>query len=350
LKAAVVYSPLPPGELAPDDDRFEEFDAPDVPAAVAAALTRLGFAACAIEDDTNLVERLRRERVDFVVNLAEGRSGRGRESIVPAICEHLDLPYTGSDALTLAASLDKDVAKRLVSPFVEVAPGAVVRAGDPLPEIGFPAIVKPVCEGSSKGIRDGASVVADAAALARQVRGVTGRYGQPALVEAWIEGAELTVAVLGSEKPRVAALMQAIPLHGDPYHFVYSLEAKRDWRNRVRYAVPPELPAAALAATERAALAAFAALGCRDVARIDFRVTRDGRPVFLEANPLPGLSPEKGDIVIATRAVGLSYDALIGEIAARAAGEAARAQSGRESGSRAGLPSACSSSRSISDA
>ena len=229
------------------------------------------------------------------------------------------------------------MAKRLVSPFVEVAPGVVVRPGDALPEIAFPAIVKPVCEGSSKGIRDGASVVSDAGALARQVRDVTGRYGQPALVEAYIEGAEVTAAVLGSEKPRVAALMQAIPRQGDPDRFVYSLEAKRDWRNRVRYAVPPELPPATLAALERAALAAFTALGCRDVARIDFRVTRDGRPVFLEANPLPGLSPDKGDIVIATRANGLAYDALIGEIAARAAGEAARAQASRESSRAAGL-------------
>jgi D-alanine-D-alanine ligase len=349
LKAAVVYSRLPAGRLAPDDDRFEEFDAPDVPAAVVAALARLGHSARAVEDDTRLVGRLRRDRPDFVVNLAEGRSGRGREAIVPSICEHLSLPYTGSDALTLAASLDKDVAKRLVSPFVEVAPGWLVRAGEPLPEVGFPAIVKPVCEGSSKGIRDGASVVSDPRALAEQVRRVAERYRQPALVEAYIEGAELTAAVLGGESPRVAALMQAIPLRGDPHHFVYSLEAKRDWRNRIRYAVPPELPPAALAAVSRAALAVFAALGCRDVARIDFRVTREGRPVFLEANPLPGLSPEKGDIVIATRAAGLSYRELIGAIVERAAGEATRAQALREPPEAPGSPSAWPTTVSISE-
>ena len=349
MKAAVVYSRLPAGPLAPDDDRFEEFDAPDVPAAVAAALERLGHRARAIEDDERLVGRLRRDRPDFVVNLAEGRSGRGREAIVPSICEHLSLPYTGSDALTLAASLDKDVAKRLVSPFVEVAPGWVVRPGEPLPEVCFPAIVKPVCEGSSKGIRDGASVVRDPRALAQQVRRVTERYGQPALVETYIEGAELTAAVLGGERPRVAALMQAIPLRGDPHQFVYSLEAKRDWRNRVRYAVPPELPASARADLSRAALAVFAALGCRDVARIDFRVTRAGKPVFLEANPLPGLSPEKGDIVIATRAAGLSYDELIGAIIERAAAEAARAQASRETLREKGSPSAWPTTVSISE-
>jgi D-alanine-D-alanine ligase len=143
--------------------------------------------------------------------------------------------------------------------------------------------------------------------------------------------------------------MQAIPRSGDPHRFVYSLEAKRDWRNRVRYAVPPELPAAALAAVERAAASVFAALGCRDVARIDFRVTRDGRPVFLEANPLPGLSPEKGDIVIATRAAGISYDALIAAIIERAAGEAARTQASRESTGAVSLPRAWPASHPISE-
>jgi D-alanine-D-alanine ligase len=382
LKAAVVYSRLPAGELAPDDDRFEEFDAPDVPAAVAAALGRLGHVARAIEDDEELVGRLRRERPDFVVNLAEGRRGRGREAILPSICEHLEIPYTGSDSLTLAASLDKDVAKRLVSPFVEVAPGWLVRAGEELPEVTLPAIVKPVCEGSSKGIRDGASVVSDRGALAEQVRRTTSRYGQPALVEAFVEGAEVTAAVLGGkppkaseggppqgkppmaarsepkaseggppqgEQPRVAALMQAIPRSGDQHRFVYTLEAKRDWRNRVRYAVPPELPAAVIASLERAALSVFSALGCRDVARIDFRVTRDGRPVFLEANPLPGLSPEKGDIVIATRAAGMSYDALIGAIVERAVREAARTRASRESAGAIALPRAWSTSHPISE-
>ena len=320
-----------------------------MPAAVAAALERLGYSACAIEDDPRLVGRLRRERPDFVVNLAEGRSGRGREAIVPSICEHLELPYTGSDALTLAASLDKDVAKRLVSPFVEVAAGVLVRPGEALPEVAFPAIVKPVCEGSSKGIRDGASVVMERGALAEQVQRVTQRYRQPALVEAYVEGAELTAAVLGGEQPRVAALMQAIPLRGDPHRFVYSLEAKRDWRNRVRYAVPPDCRRRRWRRSSAPRWRPSRPSAAATWRAIDFRVTREGRPVFLEANPLPGLSPEKGDIVIATRAAGLSYDALIAAIVARAAGEAARAQASRSAGPP-GLPSAWSTSHPISEA
>ena len=159
MKAAVVYSRLPEGRLAPDDDRFEEFDAPDVPAAVAAALERLGYAARAIEDDTRLVGRLRRERPDFVVNLAEGRSGRGREAIVPV---DLRAPRAPLHGIRRAHAGRQPRQGRRQAPGLALRrgrAGRLVRPGEALPEVAFPAIVKPVCEGSSKGIRDGASVV-----------------------------------------------------------------------------------------------------------------------------------------------------------------------------------------------
>ncbi len=321
LRVAVVYSRAPDAEQAPDDDHFEEFDAPDVPAAVAAALERRGFRAGVIEDGARLYDELRGQAPDFVFNLAEGRSGRGRESIVPAICEHLGLPYTGSDALTLAATLDKGVARRLVAPVVAIAEGVVLEPGDPVPvHLPFPVIAKPACEGSSKGIRDATALASSPAELAARVKELHERYGQAALVERFVSGPEVTVGVLGNRDPEVVAMLQVIPTSGDPARFVYSLDAKRDWRRRVRYAVPPELPAATLERLRVAALAAFRALGCRDVARIDFRVDADGAPVFIEANPLPGLSPEKGDLVIATRAAGMAYDDLIARIAERAAG------------------------------
>ncbi len=323
LLAAVVYSRAPDAAAA-DDDRFEEFDAPEVPAAVAAALERRGFRACVIEDGPRLVDELRQRAPDFAFNLAEGRSGRGRESIVPALCEHLELPYTGSDALTLAATLDKGIARRLVAPFVAIAEGAVVEPGDPIPpDLPLPALAKPACEGSSKGIRDATALADTRAELEVRVKELHERYGQAALVERFVAGPEVTVGVLGNRDAEVAAMLHVIPTAGDPARFVYSLDAKRDWRRRVRYAVPPELPAETVRRLRAAALAAFRALGCRDVARIDFRVDADGTPIFLEANPLPGLSPEKGDLVIATRAAGMAYDALIFRIAARAAAAAA---------------------------
>jgi D-alanine-D-alanine ligase len=328
LRAAVVYSRLPEDPVVAGDDRFEEFDLPEVPEAVAAALARRGVEAVPLEDDTRLVPRLLEDPPDFVFNLAEGLGGRGRESIVPAICEHLGLPYTGSDALTLAATLDKSVARRLVVGAVAVPEGVVVRPGEALPpSLPLPAIVKPVSEGSSKGIHDNLAVALDRASVEQRVQALAQRYRQPALVEAFVAGPEVTVAVLGSEKPEVAAMMQILPQQGSLSHFVYSIEAKRDWQQRVRYAVPPELPGEELERLRSAALAVFRALECRDVARLDFRLNQSGLPYFLEANPLPGLSPDKGDIVFATGRAGLPYDELIARIAARAMREAVRAKS-----------------------
>ena len=325
LRAAVVYSRFPDQPIAAGDDRFEEHDLPDVPEAVAAALARRGVDAWPLEDDARLVPRLLADLPDFVFNLAEGLRGRGREAVVPSICEHLGLPYTGSDGLTLSASLDKGVSRRLVAGVVAVPSGAVVRPGEAVPpDLSLPAIVKPACEGSSKGIHDGLAVARDRRTLELRVRALTVRYGQPALVEAFVAGPEVTVAVLGNAKPEVVALMQVLPLDGPVDEFVYTIEAKRDWQRRVRYAVPPELPAECQDRLRGAALSVFRALECRDVARLDFRLAAGGVPTFLEANPLPGLSPDKGDIVFATGRAGLTYDDLIARIAARAIAEASR--------------------------
>jgi D-alanine-D-alanine ligase len=216
------------------------------------------------------------------------------------------------------------VARRLVAPVVAIAEGAVVEPGQPVPDIPLPAIAKPACEGSSKGIRDATALAETRSELELRVKELHARYAQPVLVERFISGAEVTVGVL-RHPPEVVAMLQVIPRTGDPDRFVYSLDAKRDWRARVRYAVPPELPPATCARIARSALDAFRALGCRDVARIDFRLDTDGTPVFLECNPLPGLSPEKGDLVIAVRGAGMAYDELVARIAARAIALARRA-------------------------
>jgi D-alanine-D-alanine ligase len=132
------------------------------------------------------------------------------------------------------------------------------------------------------------------------------------LVEEFISGDELTVGVVGNDPPRVLGVMRIVPNRPDE-HFVYSLEVKRDWRNRVRYECPARLPTEASEKVEAAALAAYQALGCRDVARIDFRL-RDGVPYFIEANPLPGLSPETGDLVILAGRMGVGHTELINMI------------------------------------
>jgi D-alanine-D-alanine ligase len=228
----------------------------------------------------------------------------------------LDIPYSGSDPLTLAATLDKDVAKRLVRSADLAAPrDFVIQPDDDLhgfrASLPFAAIVKPAWEGSSKGIR-GQCVVDEPKQLIEVVERLRRDHRQPILVEEFIQGDELTVGILGNDPPRVVGVMRVLPRQATD-RFVYSLEVKRDYERQVRYECPARLGLGQMKPIEKAALTAYRALGCRDVSRVDFRL-RDGVPYFIELNPLPGLNPESSDLVILTRLAGWSYEKLIGSI------------------------------------
>jgi D-alanine-D-alanine ligase len=303
------------GEAVPDDLQ-EEFDSPATVEAVAAVLRDLGHTVEKLGDGRELLQRLLDRPPDFVFNFAEGQGvGRSREARVPAVLEMLGIPYTGSDPLTLAVTLDKDSAKRLVaSAGVTVPRGVVVPPGeDPRQvlnyvDLSFPVIVKPAWEGSSKGIR-GKCVVDDPAELSGAVEGLCRGYRQPVLIEEYIQGDELTVGVLGNDPPQVLGIMRVLPRQPTE-RFIYSLEIKRDFERLVRYDCPAQLAPAETEAVRQAALTAYRVLGCRDVARLDFRL-RDGIPYFLEVNPLPGLNPHSGDLVIMARLCGWTYPRLI---------------------------------------
>jgi D-alanine-D-alanine ligase len=307
------------------DDRYEEYDKPETVEALADVLRGEGHEVVMLGDGRELLAKLLDDPPDLVWNLAEGEGvGRCREARVPALLEMLGIPCTGSDALTLAASLDKDVAKRLVRAVgvavpegLAIAPDAPREAVEALlagfaARVPLPWILKPAFEGSSKGIRSRCLV--DSAAEAGDVlRSLRADYEQTILVEEFIAGEEVTVGLIGEGAgAEVIGTMRVVPRR-DGSRFVYSIEMKRKWSENLDYEVPARLPAPISLRLERAALDAHAALGCRDVARIDFRI-RDGIPCFLEANPLPGLAPGWSDLVILARGMGLDHAALIRRI------------------------------------
>lgn len=310
----------PPG-LPPDrpDDFEEEYDSPTTVASIQEAIAAHGHDVVRLGGGREFIEKVLKERLDFVFNISEGRGNyRSREGQVPSVLEMLGIPYTFSDPLTLSLSLDKPLTKRLVAASgVAVAPDWVVRndadlgalAGRSLP---FPLFVKPAYEGSSKGIRR-ASRIQDGEALRAVVGGMLRDYRQPVMVEGFVAGDEYTVGVLGNEDARALGAMRIRPKAGPDPHFVYSIEVKRDWENEVAYDVPAPLEEEALRRLCEDAVKAFHAIGCRDLARVDFRV-REGVPVFLEINPLPGLSPTYGDLPILARGMGLPYPDLMGRI------------------------------------
>jgi D-alanine-D-alanine ligase len=314
-------APLPVG--APDD-LHEEFDSPQTVQAIADALRGLGHDPFELGSGRGFLEKLLTNPPELVFNIAEGHGvSRNREARVPAVCEMLGIPYTGSDALTMAAALDKDICRRMVEDADVIVPKGIVlnpphdrydghHAEFPalVAESGLqlPLIAKPVYEGSSKGIRS-KCLIERLEDIGPVVTSLWHDYKQGVLLEEFIAGEEVTVGVVGNDPPRILGMMHVISRQPTD-RFVYSLEVKRDWENQVRYECPPKLPHQTLLALESAALHAYDILGCRDVTRIDFRV-RDGVPYFLEANPLPGLNPDTGDIVFIAKFMGVSHVRLI---------------------------------------
>lgn len=297
-------------------DEEAEYDAPEVLEAVSEAIAAQDCDVVPLEATADLPARLAASHLDVVFNIAEGIGGRNRESQVPALLEMLGIPYTGSDPVALALSLDKALAKRIVASHSIRTPRFFLMETPKqrLPEeLRFPLIVKPVAEGSSKGVL-AASIVQDEPSLRSVAATAIVKYRQPALVEEYLPGREFTVALLGYPQARVLPPMEVLFLdRSDPVP-VYSFDTKLKPNGKIGYRVPAELSPDKLANLLEIARVSFAALGCRDVARIDFRMDAKGEINFLECNPLPGLTPGWSDLVLIAEAVGISYPLLIGEI------------------------------------
>ncbi|CAN5316773.1 D-alanine--D-alanine ligase [soil metagenome] len=321
---------LKPAEPLPadaPDDLYEEFDAPVTIHAIADVLKSLGHTVSLLGDGHPFLEAVLKLKPDFIFNFAEGTGvSRSREARVPAVCEMLGIPYTGSDPLALAVALDKDLTRRLVEQAGIIVPkGLVLKFGtEPydgeyaefpamFAETGLslPVIAKPTCEGSSKGVRN-RCVIRTIEEFGPTVISLWQNYHQPVLVEEFISGTEVTVGILGNDPPQVFGVMSIAPKKAVD-HFVYSVEVKRDYVKLIDYACPADLPPTVLRDIEAAALTVFDTLSCRDVARLDFRI-RDGVPYFIEINPLPGLNPESSDLVILANLINVSHAELVTRI------------------------------------
>lgn len=298
-----------------DGDDEAEWDPPETIIAIANALARQGHIVVHLEATPDLPRVLAEADVDLIFNIAEGVEGRNREAQVPALCELLGIPYTGSDSATLAIALDKALGKKvllqhdILTPRFQVMESARERLS---PDMRFPMIVKPNAEGSSKGIGS-TSVVDTEEELRAAVKQCVERYRQPALVEEYILGREFTVGLLGDKRPRVLPPME-IKFKNGVERPVYDYAVKQEWEENVYYECPAKLTEAEQKAMEKIARATFWALDCRDVARVDLRMDADGRIYVLEVNPLPGLTPGYSDLVLIAQAVGMEYDQLIAEI------------------------------------
>lgn len=290
-------------------DETAEFDKEETVAALEDTLARLGYETERIGNVFELVGKLAAgNRWDMVFNIAEGLYGDGRESVVPALLDQYRIPYVFSGPVVMGISLNKYLARLVVEAAgVPVPPGIIAATAVDLEKataLTFPLFVKPVAEGTGKGIT-GRSVVRDMGALKTMVTELLAVYRQPVLIEEYLPGREFTIGVTGTgAEAKVTGGMEVICKDNLPY----SVEVKENYEHFAQYRVYDE---DMRQECDAVALGAWRALGAVDAGRVDMKADRNGRICFIEANPLAGLNPVHSDLPMLSRMNGMSFDTLM---------------------------------------
>lgn len=279
-----------------------------------------GYTVETLLSDINLWENLKNKRptIDLVLNLAEAfGGGNTKETVVPAMLEGLDIPFTGASSRNMHLTLDKEKTKLILASYrIPTAPHQLLRIGDePLSaELQFPLIVKPVREEASIGIYQD-SVVIDEESLRRKVKDCLERYRQPAMVETFIRGREISVGAIGNGScwqvfPPLEFLFEGA---GSELEMIRSYEYK--WGGKTEQMVRAELPTGVIRQLQELTIRALVATDCRDYARVDYRLDDDGNPFLLEVNYNPGIGPNahglNNTLTMMASFEGLSFEDLI---------------------------------------
>jgi D-alanine-D-alanine ligase len=298
------------------EEETAEFDALETIDAIDDVLSDMGYEVSRIGNVTALLTKLvAGERWDAVFNFCEGIRGSAREAQVPSILDVYGIPYVFSDPLTMAVTLEKSTAKRIVRDHgVPTADFALIEKPADIAKVDlpFPLFLKPVAEGSGKGV-NARSKVEDKKALSTVARDLLKKFKQPVLVETFLPGREFTVGITGTgEDAKVLGSTEIVPKAGwvgDGYGFE---NKDTGWEERVEIVRATHKPEAKAAGA--VALAAWRALRCRDGGRIDIRCDAHGKPHFIEVNPIAGLRPNHSDLCFIADYEGVSYPQLLGRI------------------------------------
>ena len=309
-------------QMGYSEEDTAEFDRADTIIAIEKALNALGQETDRIGNGRKLTERLARgDRWDLVFNIAEGLNGMAREAQVPAILDLFEIPYTFSDPVVMGLSLDKGLTKQIVRDHGCPTPEfKVVRKPEDADDVHFdpPFFVKPVAEGTGKGITE-RSIVRDREGLKAACLELLYRYDQAVLVERYLPGREFTVGILGTGDAAEALGTLEVILLDNAEKGVYSYQNKENCEVCVEYRLVKAAEDPLVMEAEKVALLAWQSLGCRDGGRMDLRCDAAGRPYFLEVNPLAGLHPQHSDLPILCSHLGIPYIQLIHRILSSAA-------------------------------
>jgi len=295
--------------------------------AVYESLVRLGYDAVSIDVSEGLSQELKEQKVAIAFLALHGPGGE--DGTIQGFLETIGMPYTGSGVQASAVSMHKVVTKTLLAAHdIGVPPGTVVRRGD-APSLAkvlkeaklkLPVVVKPVSEGSTIGV-----TIVRRANQWKEALALAHRCDPEAMVEAFIPGHEVTVAVLGSiaGAPRVLPAVEIVAPDG-----FYDFAAKYQ-KGKTQYLCPPPLSGMLLRRIGDLARRTFHVLGCEGAARVDFRITPKGRPYVLEINTVPGMT-ETSLLPMAAAKAGMEYDQLVEEILRSALDRACRFSQDRE--------------------
>lgn len=289
-------------------DETAEFDKQETIDALDESLKLMGHQTEPVGNTFQLIEALSAgKKWDMVFNIAEGLFGDGRESVVPAILDQYKIPYVFSGPVVMGISLNKHLAKLVVAAAgVPVSPGCLISQIEDLDScnLEYPLFVKPVSEGTGKGIT-AKSLVKSTAELKKMTEWILREFNQPALVEEYLPGREFTVGIVGSGDDAIAiGGMEVVCSDNLPY----SVEVKENYQNYCKYF---PLAQEVIDECKSVALRSWKALNALDAGRIDLKADRNGKICFIEANPLAGLNPVHSDLPILARMYGIEYQRLM---------------------------------------
>ena len=327
LKVALLYNLSERLQKGEEKDILAEDAIIEEIGAVENAVRTLGHQCfvMAIHDEIlTVMHWLQEIRPDVVFNLCESVYGNTCwEMNIPALLDLFRIPYTGSSPLTLGLCQDKGKVKDILQSQGILTPRYKIfdRGVGPVKGNIFPIIVKPLHEDGSLGISK-ESVVFDNEALSRQIQYVIEKYHQPALVEEFIDGRELNAGLLESDGKVGVLPISEIDYSEFPEGVpkICGYEAK--WMaDSIEYQkskpiCPAPLEWVMKKRVEHIAVKAFKLFGCRDYARVDIRIDRNGKIYVLEVNPNPDISPESG-MTRAIKVQGMTYEDFIGALLER---------------------------------
>ena len=322
MKIALTYNLKKKDETKPLD-YFSEFDSQETINAISCVLKKWGHSVDLVDvEQQDFLFYFRKNRVDMVFNIAEGKCGKFRESEIPAVLDYLDIPYTGSNTFSLALALNKALTKKILKAENIPTPNfqVFVKGNEELdPSLRFPLIVKPNREGSAKGI-NASNVVNTKDALSMKIKEIQELYKQEVLVEEFIEGKELTVGILKNGKVTILPILEIdFSTCEKSGEYFYSWRMK-EFQGNTEFGLVPTFhcPARLDKDTEDLvkgmALKTHQAIGCYDISRTDIRLSNDSIPYVLEINPLPGLNPTESNFPLMAYAAGMKYEDIIGAI------------------------------------